>query len=188
MIAGGVGGANTQTGAVFESKTNLADFLNELPGYEVRENDFKDGKKAKTNMRWEVFYGGEKIADIFQKDGLYRYFDEMNYNFREILSKKLLPDDSIFVFAKNTIYIIEKKFQQVAGSVDEKPQTCAFKLYQYRRLFAPLNREVEYMYLFNRKWWSKPEYKDMLNWIISVGCGYYFDYIPLEKLGLPVPK
>ena len=182
MIAGGIGGANTQTGARFEIETNLANFLKSQKGYEVRENDRPNG----TCMRWEAFFDNKKVADIFQKDGLYRYFDEMNYNYREILSKKLLPDDSIFVFAKNTIYIIEKKFQRVAGSVDEKPQTCAFKLYEYRRLFAPLNREVEYMYLFNRDWWSKPEYRDMLDWIISVGCGYYFDYIPLEKLGLPV--
>ena len=34
----------------------------------------------------------------------------------------------------------------------------------------------------------KPEYKDVLDYIISVGCQYYFKYLPLQKLGLPVPE
>ena len=185
MILGGVGGANTKTGARFEEDTNLAHFLNSQKDYEVRENDFINGKSVNTISRWVVYFRGEKVADIFQKFGLYRYFDEIGYDYSQVLSKKLLPDDSIFVFSKNTIYIVEKKYQNGDGSVDEKPQTAAFKLYQYRRLFAPLNREVEFIYLFN-EWFMKTEYKDMLDWIISIGCSYYFNYIPLERLGLSV--
>ena len=30
--------------------------------------------------------------------------------------------------------------------------------------------------------------RDVLDYIISVGCQYYFNYIPLQKLGLPVPQ
>ena len=30
--------------------------------------------------------------------------------------------------------------------------------------------------------------KDVLDYIISVGCGYYFNYIPLSALGLPVEE
>jgi len=186
MIVGGVGGANTKTGARFETDTNLANFIAAQKDYEIRESDFVNGEKTAVNSRWAVYFRREKVADIFQKFGLYRYFDEIHYDYSQILSKKLLPDDSIFVFAKNTIYVIEKKYQSGAGSVDEKPQTAAFKLYEYRRLFAPLNREVEFIYLFN-DWFMKPEYKDMLDWIIAIGCSYYFDYIPLAKIGLPVP-
>ncbi len=47
--------------------------------------------------------------------------------------------------------------------------------------------EVEYIYLLS-EWFKKPEYKDVLDYIISVRCSYYFEYIPLQKLGLPVPK
>lgn len=43
------------------------------------------------------------------------------------------------------------------------------------------------MYLLS-SWFKKEEYKDVLNYIISVGCSYYFDYIPLSKLNLPIPK
>ncbi|MDR2413175.1 MAG: hypothetical protein LBD50_03110 [Rickettsiales bacterium] len=35
---------------------------------------------------------------------------------------------------------------------------------------------------------KKPAYKDVLGYIISVGCSYYFEYIPLNKFNLPVPK
>ena len=78
-------------------------------------------------------------------------------------------------------------FQKVAGSVDEKLQTCDFKKKQYRKLMAPLNIEVEYVYILS-DWFRKPEYQDVLDYVISVGCQYYFGYLPLQKLGLPVPK
>ena len=35
---------------------------------------------------------------------------------------------------------------------------------------------------------GNPKYKDTLDYIISMNCFYYFEYIPLEKLGLPVPE
>ncbi len=86
----------------------------------------------------------------------------------------------------NTLYIIECKHQQVPGSVDEKLQTCDFKRKQYKKLMAPANIDVEYVYLLSN-WFRKPGYKDVLDYIQSVGCDYYFEYIPLARLGLPVP-
>lgn len=65
-------------------------------------------------------------------------------------------------------------------------QTCDFKKRQYQKLFSRLNIEVEYVYVLS-KWFEKPEYKDLLNYIHSVKCQYYFGYLPLQKLGLPVP-
>lgn len=67
---------------------------------------------------------------------------------------------------------ISEKIQRVPGSIDEKTQTCAFKLRQYRRIFAPLNIDVPYIYLFN-DWFLKREYRDMLDFIIDAGCFYY---------------
>ena len=61
-------------------------------------------------------------------------------------------------------------------------QTCDFKKKQYRKLLAPLNFEVEYVYILN-DWFRQPEYKDVLDYVISVGCQYYFHYLPLQKLG-----
>ena len=48
------------------------------------------------------------------------------------------------------------------------------------------NIDVEYIYLLS-EWFKKPAYKDVLDYIVSVNCSYYFEYIPLTKLGLPVP-
>jgi len=79
------------------------------------------------------------------------------------------------------------KFQKVAGSVDEKLQTCDFKKKQYTKLMAPLNIDVEYIYILS-DWFKHSAYKDTLNYIISVGCHYYFGVLPLNKLGLSVPK
>lgn len=172
MIKNGKGGGNTITGLIFEGKTDLATFLNDQEGYEV-SNEF-------------VFYNGEEIARIFKKHGFYKYLNEVGVDWTKIISKKLLPDDSIYVIANNTLFIIECKYQQVDGSVDEKLQTCDFKKKQYQKLMAPLNIDVEYIYLLS-DWFKNPKYKDVLDYIISVNCHYYFEYIPLKKLGLPVP-
>ncbi|MCL2676822.1 MAG: hypothetical protein FWF42_02680 [Streptococcaceae bacterium] len=192
MKKGGLGGENTQTGAVFEKNTDLATFLHSLKGYTIIDNDYVQlktkKKKWKKQFRWKVLFEEKEVGEIFQQNGLYRYFDEIGHDYQSIISKKLLPDDSIFVISKNTVHIIEKKWQEGTGSVDEKPQTVHFKMIQYKKLFAPLNKEIEFMYLFNRSWWDKPVYKDMFDYILSVGAYYYFDYIPLKKLGLPTPE
>lgn len=172
MIKNGKGGGNTITGLIFEGKTDLATFLNDQEGYEVSNE--------------VVFYNGEEIARIFKKHGFYKYLKEVGVDWTKIISKKLLPDDSIYVIANNTLFIIECKYQQVDGSVDEKLQTCDFKKKQYQKLMAPLNIDVEYIYLLS-DWFKNPKYKDVLDYIISVNCHYYFEYIPLKKLGLPVP-
>jgi hypothetical protein len=169
----GVGGANTKTGLVFEGKTDLATFLNSQVGYEVLE----DGT---------VIYLGEAVGRIFKKSGLYRFLAEFEIDWTKILSKRLFPDDSIFVVINNTLFIIECKFQQVEGSVDEKLQTCDFKKKQYQKLLAQANIQVEYIYLLS-DWFKNPKYKDVLDYIISVNCHYFFEYVPLTLLGLPVP-
>jgi len=79
------------------------------------------------------------------------------------------------------------KFQKEAGSVDEKLQTCDFKKKQYKKLMSQLNIDVGYIYILS-DWFKHPPYKDTLDYVISVGCQYYFEYLPLKKLGLPVPK
>ena len=173
MIYGRKGGGHTKTGLIFEGKTDLATFLNSQNDYEVKENN--------------VFYKGELVGRIFKKYGFYKFLEELEIDWKQLISKRLLPDDSIFVIIANTLFIVECKFQQVAGSVDEKLQTCDFKKKQYQKLLSKANIEVEYIYLLS-DWFRKPEYKDVLDYIHSVHCYYFFEYIPLAKLGLPVPE
>lgn len=176
MIAGGTGGATTtKHGLAFEGKTDLAACLKTYEGYDVDE----DGN---------VYFKRERIAQIFKKIKFYNVFlTQLGIDWKKYLSCKLLPDDSIFVIIRNTLYIIECKYQNCAGSVDEKLQTCDFKRKQYKRLLADKNIDVEYIYLLS-DWFRNERYRDVLNYIISVNCSYYFDYIPLCKLGLPAAK
>ena len=177
MKKDGIGGANTQTGISFEGKVDLLEFLDKkIEGYSVQ----------KVVIGSEILYNGEMVAQSFRKYELYRYLASKNIDYKKYMSKKLLPDDAIFVIKENTLFIIEVKYQQVGGSVDEKLQTCDFKRKQYIKLFSSLNVEVEYIYLLN-DWFKNPVYKDTLDYVISVNCHYYFEYLPLHKIGLPVP-
>lgn len=173
MIKGGLGGANTKTGLAFEGKTDLITYLSEQPGYSIMDN--------------KVYYKGEPVARTFKKHQFYIFLEELDIDWKQIISKKLLPDDCIFVIINNTLFVIECKFQQVEGSVDEKLQTCDFKKKQYQKLLYRANIEVEYVYLLS-DWFKHQKYKDVLDYIISVGCHFYFEYIPLSQLGLPVPE
>lgn len=173
MIKNGKGGGNTRTGLVFEGKTDLSSFLANQPHYSIEDHN--------------VFFDGNKVAEVYKKHDFYKIFlNRLNIDWTRYLSKKLLPDDSIFVLTNNCLFIIESKHQQTEGSVDEKLQTCDFKKKQYKKLLAPANIDVEYVYLLD-EWFKNEKYKDVLDYIHSVGCDYYFEYIPLVKLGLPVP-
>src|SRR3989344_3969709 len=172
MKKDGFGGANTKTGLVFEGKVDFLTFIKKQKGYGADGNI--------------ILYKGKEVGITFKKNGFYKYLEDHGIDCAKIISKKLYPDDAIFVIANNTLFILEIKFQNVAGSTDEKLQTCGFKIQQYRKLVATLNIEVQYVYILN-SWFQKPAYRDVLNYIISVnGCSYYFDYIPLYKLGLPI--
>lgn len=173
MIKNGKGGGNTRTGLVFEGKVDLSTFLSKQPHYSIKSN--------------EVYYDNDLVAKVYKKNDFYaKFLKELNIDWTKYISKKLLPDDSIFVLLNNTLFIIECKHQQVAGSVDEKLQTCDFKKKQYKKLMAPANIDVQYVYLLD-DWFRNERYKDVLDYIQSVGCDYYFEYIPLQRLGLPIP-
>lgn len=173
MKKGGIGGANTQTGIKFEADVDLLTKLGQLRGYEIKGN--------------AIYYHGNEVARSYKKNALYIFLKEQNIDYKNYISKKLLPDDAIYVIKDNTVYIIEVKSQIVAGSVDEKLQTCDFKKKQYQKIFSSLNYEVEYIYILS-DWFRKEVYKDVRDYIVSVGCRLYFEYLPLQEIGLPVPN
>lgn len=177
MIEGGIGGGNTITGLRFEEKTDLLELLAATEGYEVQQASI--GKR--------ILFNGVEVAQCYRKHDLYKFLKSNGIHWEKLISKRLLPDDAIYVIHNNTLFIVEIKFQQVTGSVDEKLQTCDFKKKQYKKLMSQLNIEVEYIYVLS-DWFRHQSYKDSLDYIISVGCQYYFGYLPLQKLGLPVPQ
>ena len=179
MKTGGLGGANTLTGLNFEGKVDLQTLLGKIPGYSINEISGKAGTG--------VFFEGILVARCFKKHDFYEFLKESKINWQNMLSRKLLPDDAMLVIVRETLFIIEVKYQQVAGSVDEKLQTCDFKRKQYLKLVASLELKVEYVYVLN-DWFKKPEYKDVLDYIHSVNCHYRFNELPLAWLGLPIKK
>ncbi|MDA8007576.1 MAG: hypothetical protein MPJ81_05170 [Gammaproteobacteria bacterium] len=176
MKKGGKGGGRTTTGLIFEGKVNFLTLTEKLPNYSIRKSATKAGD--------ELLYKGELVARCFKKHDFYRFLDEKGIEWEKLISKKLLPDDALLVIVRDTLFIIEIKYQQVAGSVDEKLQTCDFKRKQYHKLVRPLGLLVEYVYVLN-DWFKDPTYKDVLDYINSVGCHYKFNELPLKWLGLP---
>ena len=126
-----------------------------------------------TGLTWENLVSFTNKGIDISKHKLYQFLKDRGVEWQDIISKKLLPDEAYFDEESKSVMIYEKKFQQTQGSADEKPQTCAFKIQQFRKLFAPLGiTDVSYIYVFN-DWFEKPEYRDMLNYIKSVdGCDY----------------
>ena len=128
-------------------------------------------RNTSTGLAWEEICQADKEGIDLSKHNLYRYLSQKQINWKELISKKLLPDEAYLV--NNELKVYEKKFQQTPGSVGEKLQTCAFKILQYKKIGRALGvQKVTYTYLLNN-WFSRPEYKDVLNYIHSVdGCDY----------------
>jgi hypothetical protein len=169
MIKGGKGGANTnKTGLEFERKTSLATALS-ANGFSI-DDDF-------------VIAENRKVGQLIEKAKLYKFLDASGVEWEKLISSKLLPDEACYSIGANSVTIVEKKWQEVSGSVDEKLQTCGFKMRQYKRLFQPIDVEVKYVYLLN-DWFAQPRYQDVLDYIREVGADFHFRTLPLELLDL----
>lgn len=174
MKIGKVGGGNTITGLHFEKRVDISLAISAVPGYIV------DGDN--------IYFNNEKIAVLYGKNKIYKnLLESKGVKYKDLISKKLLPDEAIYNIKENKMYIIEMKFQQVSGSVDEKLQSCDFKKKQYLKILNSIGVEVEYGYILS-DWFRKTEYVDVLNYIESVGCFYYFSKIPFDFLKLPTVR
>lgn len=176
MITGGQGGARTQTGLRYEREVDTQKLLAAKPHYSIKTIPGKAGQG--------VFYKDELVARCFRKREFYGFLDEYQIEWKTKISRIILPDDALLVIVRETLFIIEVKWQQVEGSVDEKLQTCDFKRKQYQRLVAGIGLKVEYVYVLS-DWFRDPKYRDVLEYINSVNCHYRFGSLPLAWLGLP---
>ena len=148
---------DTTTGLRFEKDTDLFTFL--LNDYELVETDtYKKDGNTYLNLKGRKFYA---------------YLTKKGIDYTKLVSRILLPDECVYSEKTNTLYVFEKKFQQTAGSADEKLQTCDFKKKQYEKLVKGLHVKVEYTYLLS-DWFKNPMYKDVLEYIEDVGCHYTY--------------
>jgi hypothetical protein len=174
MKKGGKGGSNTLTGLKFEKRADVLNAFDNLDDYEVKGE--------------ELIFKGKVVANVYKQYGFYNIFlKNHKIDWQKYFTKRLIPDQAIFVLKTNKLYIIEMKFQKGAGSVDEKLQTCDFKRKQYQKLILDTGIKVEYYYILS-DWFKKPLYKDVLKYIKLAGCDYFFEELPFVVLGLPEPE
>ena len=109
-----------KNGLKFENKTKLSDLLDKHPSFYVDVN--------------KVYFNNEEVGLIVSQNKLYKWLDEVNPNWKNLTNKTLNPDEALFNKTNNTLYIIEKKYQETEGSVDEKLQTFHFKIWFYEKI------------------------------------------------------
>ena len=166
----GGGSQTNKNGLAFERDTSLDEAFIKA-GYYIKDNYVYDRND-------------NRIGLSIPKNNLYKNFlEKEKIDYRKYNSKKWLPDEAFLNFKTKTVYIIEKKYQQTSGSVDEKLPNCDFKKKEYQKLFKPLRIKVRYIYVFN-DWFKDKQYRDVLQYIKDVKCEYYYNEIPFSCLGL----
>lgn len=154
---------NTTTGKKFEEKIHIGgegiDLSQEKLRYYFEENFpnilFSLSRINNCNKDKEKFLNGVPI----------------------VISKELKPDEAYFNPEELTLKIYEKKTQNGGGSADEKLQTCAFKIAEYRKIAKYLGvppENVTYTYILD-EWFKNPRYRDALEFVkMTDGCDYMF--------------
>ena len=174
------GGATTNKhGLLFEQRVSLSTIL----GTSFEPELYLDGQ----NVYVVLEQNQQKIIGSFFKKYLF-IKDFVAPNFPDAVLKrphhkmaiaentwsKTMEPDNVLILG-NTVNIIEMKYQQVSGTVDEKLQTCEFKKNQYIKLLSTY--AVNYIY-FLSNWYMAPQYRDVLNYITNKGCFYFFPETP----------
>lgn len=150
----GAGGANTNiNGLSYEDKTDLKSL------YSSCDINKKDNYKT---IRFTGYDGIELINA--NKSALHKYMLKINEKNTSILPAAGCkePDEAYVNDTHKIIFIIEKKFQQGPGSVDEKIQTGPFKKLHYGKLFP--NYKIYYIYCLS-DWFKRPEYASVLDYL-----------------------
>lgn len=157
--------ANTN-GRIFEDKYKFA-------------NQFKNVEGLSIDERGDITINGTIVGTVCGQYKLGHYMKARGLNYKDILSKRQFPDDCLIDYTSNTMYIIESKYQERSGSVDEKLESATFKRAQYQKVADSLfpGMKVEYAFIFN-DWFKNPRYADVLQHLRSNGIEYYFNEFP----------
>lgn len=186
MIKGGQGGANTnRNGIPFEKKTDFAQMVSSLKKYRIEEIDFKeiDIKYKKKSKAYKVYRNAKLIGKIMSKHRFYNFLDDEGI--KSTNSKGWLPDEAFINFENHTVYIIEKKWQEVKGSVDEKLLGLGNKRRLYQRLLDKANKPYSVQFIFvGNKFFLDEEHKDVLEMLRGDGVTIMIDKIDMKFFGL----
>lgn len=199
MKKGGTGGANTNRGGLnFESFTDLAARiqrdLNDI--YEINEINVTNSVINSKSPVFEVIRKTDaKRVGIITKQ--FQFYNVMfnEYGIKNQNHKTWKPDEVFFNFEANTVFIVEKKWQEGSGSVDEKIFGFVNKRRLYQNNFNVLDREpkpmVEFSALFNSDWWlygnngkNESSYADYFDNLRIDGVKIFFDNYDYWWFGL----
>ena len=174
-------------GLKFEKGTRLIEAIDNTDLFHIkiikRKNEHPEGEVYTKDK-------GELLAEVLNGWNFYREFLEPKCGIKTLrrfsahnrLSKNLEPDEALINYTNNHIYIIEKKYQGGSGSVDEKLQTCKFKLQQYEKLIRKTDFTISYTHLLS-SFYNNKKYSDVFAFIRNEQCNYFFDEVPLEQVG-----
>lgn len=199
MKKGGIGGANTNaSGLKFEHETDLASSINTnlSSEYVLKNHVFKDPKHVVINTISPAFdlirkSDKELIGIIASKNQFYNVLEEV-YSLGNINSKRWIPDEAFFNLSSKTVFIVEKKWQNVEGSIDEKLLSFGNKRRIYQNILNNYKEEpkptVEFSALLNSDWFlsdkNKTKYGDCFNSLRNDGIKIFFDEYEYWWFGL----
>ena len=166
----GAGGENTnKNGLQFEE---VADLKDRYESIQTSRNGIGSEVKFKGHLRTFIKVSKSALHKYMEKIG------EKNMTLKLAAGCKL-PDEAYIDLEEKNIFIIEKKFQQTSGSVDEKLQTGCFKQLHYKELFP--NFKIHYMYCLS-DWFQRDEYKSVLNYLKDGGIHVFWGNSEKEKI------
>lgn len=144
----GAGGSNTnKNGLPYEEMTDLKS------EYNIQSSD-----KHSIMIK---FFNYDKIFKMSKQSHLFKSMDKyVDKNTIKAHGCKN-PDECYIDEEDMTMFILEKKFQQVGGSVCEKIQTPDFKIWQYSKQFPDFR--IVYMYCLSD--WFKENCKAELEYL-----------------------
>lgn len=162
MKTGGTGGANTNlNGLTFEKDTDLAAQIEQdlSSKYTLKPHPFL--KESLVNSKLSAYnvirLKDKKLIGVITKKRQFYNIMHDHYHLENINHKRWEPDEAFFNFERNTIFIVEKKWQQNPGSTDEKILGFINKRRLYQANFNKIKIDpkptVEFSALFNSSWW-----------------------------------
>lgn len=185
-IRNGKGGANTnKSGLAFEQLTNLPDHIRrDLSNkYELRSYSIKKENRVRNSKDYSyAVFDKKKNKQIGVITRQFQFYNVLNqlYHIVNNHHKYWKPDDAFFNINKHTLFIVEKKYQNQPGSVDEKLFGLNAKRVIYQDLFNRQMDEpvipVEFIAMFNSSWWLKGQTLDENGQIIKTASVDYHDY------------
>ena len=93
MKTKGTGGGNTITGLNFEKERDILEILKKAKDYSVKGS--------------VIYYRDKEVARGYRKQGLYKLLSERKIDWRKLVSKRLFPDEALFVLVNNTLFIMK---------------------------------------------------------------------------------